>query len=225
MKRLLLLVAGVAAFVVASKLAVENVAGVALEPLATAWLAHAGAGTAVTVVALLASDLLLPIPSSVVMVLSGAAFGVVWGSALSLAGSIGGEWLGFELVRRYGRRASRSIVDDPERLRLERVFARYGAAAVVVTRALPVVMETMSVVAGLSGMSRAAFLTASLVGTAPIVVVYAYAGAVSRETGSIVPAVVMLIAVAGAAYIWYKARVARATPEGVTTAAGAAEDV
>ena len=34
------------------------------------------------------------------MVLSGAAFGVLWGSVFSLVGSIGGEWLGFELVRR-----------------------------------------------------------------------------------------------------------------------------
>ena len=84
------------------------------------------------------------------MVLSGAAFGVLWGSVISLVGSIGGEWLGFELVRRYGRRASARIVGDDEIQRLERMFARHGAVAVVVTRALPVVMETMSVVAGLS---------------------------------------------------------------------------
>ena len=86
-------------------------------------------------------------------------------------------------------------------------------------------METMSVVAGLSGMTRATFLTASLLGTAPIAVVYAYAGAVSRETGSIVPAVVMLIAVAGAAYVWYRARLAHAARDPLATAAGAAEDL
>ena len=225
MKGSLLLVASVAMLVIVSKLLVENVAGIDLQPLVTAWLAHAGAGTAATVVILLAADLVLPIPSSIVMVLSGAAFGVMWGSALSLVGSIGGEWLGFEVVRRYGRRASRSVVDDGERRRLEQLFARYGAAAVVVTRALPVVMETMSVVAGLSGMPRATFLVASFVGTAPIVLVYAYAGAVSRQTGSLVPAVVMLLAVAGAAYVWYRARLAYTAPDPLTTAAGAAEDV
>ena len=86
------------------------------------------------------------------------------------------------------------------------MFARHGPAAVMVTRALPVVMETMSVVAGLSRMSRAKFLLASFVGTAPIVVVYAYAGAVSRRFESVIPAVVMLLAVAGCAWILVRVR-------------------
>ena len=64
------------------------------------------------------------------------------------------------------------------------------------------------VVAGLSTMKRSTFLVASLVGTAPIVFVYAYAGAVSRQTNSIVPAVVMLIAVAGFGWVVYRARMA-----------------
>ena len=85
----------------------------------------------------------------------------------------------------------------------------HGAAAIVVTRALPVVMETMSIVAGLSTMRRSTFLIASAIGTAPIVVVYAYAGAKSRETGSLVPAIVMLIAVAAGGWIWYRAAIAR----------------
>ena len=141
------------------------------------------------------------------MVLSGAAFGVWWGSLLAFAGSIGGEWLGFELARRYGTALSaRFIGDEREQQRLNAALATHGAAAVAVTRALPVVMETMSVVAGLSTMKRRTFLLASAIGTAPIVVIYAYAGAVSRETGSLVPAVVILIAVAAAGWIWYRAR-------------------
>jgi uncharacterized membrane protein YdjX (TVP38/TMEM64 family) len=207
-KRSLVLIGTVAATVIASKLLIENVMGVDLEAAAAAWVAHPGTGSALMVVALLGIDLFLPVPSSFVMILSGAAFGVLWGSVLSLAGSVGGEWLGFELVRRYGRRVSSRIVGDAEIQRLDRVFARHGAAAVVITRALPVVMETMSVVAGLSGMRRSTFLLASVAGTAPIVVIYAYAGAVSRQVGSLIPAAVMLIAVAGGAYIWYRAGMA-----------------
>ena len=208
MKRIAKLIALVAVAVIASKLLVENVLGIQLEPLLGAWIVHPGAGSAVTVLALLGADLLLPIPSSLVMVLSGAAFGVWWGSALSLVGSIGGEWLGFELVRRYGRRASAKIVGDEEIARMSRLFTRHGALAVAVTRALPVVMETMSVVAGLSTMTRRTFLTASLIGTGPIVLVYAYAGAVSRQTGSLIPGIVMLVAVAALGWIVYRARMA-----------------
>jgi uncharacterized membrane protein YdjX (TVP38/TMEM64 family) len=208
-KRTMTLIAGVAGAVILSKLLIENVLGIRLDTLAESWMARAGTGGgAIAVVTLLAADLFLPIPSSLIMVLSGAVFGVLWGSVFSLIGSIGGEWLGFELVRRYGRRASSKMVGDDELERLSRVFARHGAAVVVVTRALPVVMETMSVVAGLSKMNRGSFLVASLLGTAPIVVVYAYAGTVTRRTGSLVPAVIMLIAVAGLGWIVYRARLA-----------------
>jgi uncharacterized membrane protein YdjX (TVP38/TMEM64 family) len=211
MRRTFTLIAAVAAAIIFSKVLIENVLGLDLQPAIESWMAHAGAGSAVAVIALLAADIFLPIPSSVVMVLSGAAFGVVWGALFSLAGSIGGEWLGFELARRYGRRGSSGLASDDEVERLSRVFARHGAAAVAITRALPVVMETMSVVAGLSAMRRRTFLVASFLGTAPIVFVYAYAGAASRQTGSLVPAVVMLIAVAGLGWIVYRARVGKAS--------------
>lgn len=207
MKKTALLIVSVAGAVILSKLILEDALGVDLGVWAQAWVTNAGALGAVTVVTLLAVDVFLPVPSSLVMVMSGAAFGVVWGSLLAFVGSVGGEWLGFELTRRYGRRISRTIIGDAEVERLERVFARHGAAVVVVTRALPVVMETMSVVAGLSNMRRGTFLAASALGTAPIVVVYAYAGKMSRDAGSLVPAAVIILAVAAASWVWYRARI------------------
>jgi uncharacterized membrane protein YdjX (TVP38/TMEM64 family) len=208
MKRWIGLIALVIAAIIGSKLLVENVFGIPMEDLARRWLEHAGLGTAALIAALLAADVALPIPSSLVMVLSGAAFGVLWGSIVALVGSIAGEWLGFELVRRYGRGVSRGIVGADEFERFSAFFERHGTLAVMLTRPLPVVMETMSLVAGLSTMSRAAFLGASLAGTAPIVVVYAYAGAVSREMDSVVPAVVILVAVAACGFAWYRAKFA-----------------
>jgi uncharacterized membrane protein YdjX (TVP38/TMEM64 family) len=79
----------------------------------------------------------------------------------------------------------------------------------VITRALPVVLETVSVVAGLAGMRRATFLLAALVGTAPIVVVYAYAGAFARDTGNLVPAVIILLAVAATGWMVTRRTTAR----------------
>lgn len=219
MKRTLLLIGGVAAFVIISKLLVENVLGADLEPWLQSFVTHAGVGSAAVVIALLASDILLPIPSSLVMILSGVAFGVLWGSVIALVGSIGGEWLGFEIVRKYGRRASARLVGDDEVERLARVFARHGAVAVIVTRALPVVMETMSIVAGLSRMRRSTFLLSSLIGTLPIVVVYAYAGAVSRQTGSLVPAIVIALAVGGLGWVIYRARLSDASSPASSSAA------
>jgi uncharacterized membrane protein YdjX (TVP38/TMEM64 family) len=209
MKRWIALTLGVAGAVVLSKLLFENVMGLSLEPLARAWLEHAGVGSAVLIVGLLVADVFLPVPSSLVMVFSGAAFGVVGGAALALVGSIAGEWLGFELVKRHGRGMAAALVGHDELDRLSRFFERHGTAAVIMTRPLPVVMETMSLIAGLSGMTRIRFLAASLAGTAPIVVVYAYAGAVSKEVGNVLPAIVILATVMGAGWLWYRAESAR----------------
>jgi uncharacterized membrane protein YdjX (TVP38/TMEM64 family) len=206
MRKTIALIAIVAGFVIGSKLLIENVFGFSFEPWARSWMADAGVSGAAVVIGLLAVDIFIPVPSSIIMVLSGAAFGVAWGSLLAFVGSIGGEWLGFELARRYGTSLSaRFIGDEAERRRMNDLLATHGAAAIAVTRALPVVMETMSIVAGLSPMRRRTFLIASAIGTAPIVVVYAYAGAMSRETGSLVPAIVILIAVAAAGWVWYRA--------------------
>jgi uncharacterized membrane protein YdjX (TVP38/TMEM64 family) len=209
MRRILWLIAAMAAIVIGSKLLIENVLGIDLDPLVRAWVAHPGVGSATVIAGLLAADIVLPVPSSLVMLLSGAAFGVWWGALVALVGSIGGEWLGFEIARRYGRPAAARLVGDAEIDRLSRIFATHGAAAVIVTRALPVVMETTSVVAGLSRMRRLRFLVSSLVGTAPIVVIYAWAGAASRDTGSLVPAVVIALAMSGLGWILYRSRVGR----------------
>ena len=206
MKRTIALIAIVAGFVIGSKLIIENLLGLSLEPWARSWMTNAGAPAALVVAGLLAVDILIPVPSSIVMVLSGAAFGVAWGAIIAFAGSIAGEWLGFELARKYGTSLStRFIGDEAERRRMNDVLVTHGAAAIAATRALPVVMETMSIVAGLSPMKRSTFLIASTIGTAPIVIVYAYAGAMSKETGSLVPAIVILLAVAAAGWIWYRA--------------------
>jgi uncharacterized membrane protein YdjX (TVP38/TMEM64 family) len=206
MKRSLLLLVLVIAAVIGGKLLLEDALGLDLESIVSAWLRNAGPGSALIIVGLLASDVFLPVPSSLVMVLSGAAFGVTWGAALALVGSVAGEWLGFELVRRYGRRMSDRLVGEDEVRRLNGFFERHGAVAVAVTRPLPIVMEAMSIVAGLSQMRRVTFLVASLAGTAPIVIVYAYAGAMSRDAGSLVPAAVILVALTAAAWVVYRAR-------------------
>lgn len=192
-----------------SKLLFENILGLDLGQGLRHWAADPGVGAASLVIGLLAIDILLPVPSSLVMIASGAMFGVGWGAAWSLIGSIGGEWLGFELVRRYGTSVARRLASDEELLQLSRVMDRHGVAAIVVSRAVPVMMETMSVVAGLSTMRRVTFLAASLVGTVPIVVAYAWAGATARDTGNAIPATIIVLTVAAGGWIWYRSRSGR----------------
>jgi uncharacterized membrane protein YdjX (TVP38/TMEM64 family) len=192
-----------------TKLVLENLLGLNLATLLTHHAADHVLGVGSVVFGLLVVDILLPVPSSLVMVLSGSLLGVGWGFVVALAGSLGGQCLGYELARRFGPRAADRLIGRADRHRLEQLMNRHGAAAVVVTRALPVVLETVSVLAGLAGMRRSTFLIAATVGTAPIVVVYAYAGAVARETGNLVPAVVILLAIGAAGWMFSRRSAAR----------------
>jgi uncharacterized membrane protein YdjX (TVP38/TMEM64 family) len=189
-----------AAAIVLSKLLIEDVYGLTWSEVLTRLVAPSP-GSALIIFGLLTVDLLVPVPSSVVMILSGAIFGVVPGGCLSLVGSFAGNYLGFELARRYGRRAANRFVGAVQLDRLQQTFSGHGALAVVVSRPLPIMMETLSVVAGLSGMRRSTFVGASVAGTTPVAFVYAYAGSRAITEGTIVPAIVILITVVAAGWL------------------------
>ena len=53
--------------------------------------------------------------------------------------------------------------------------------------------KTLVARAGLAGMSRGAFLAASAMGTVPVAFLYAFAGALSWQTGNALPALMLLL--------------------------------
>jgi uncharacterized membrane protein YdjX (TVP38/TMEM64 family) len=139
----------------------------------------AGLGTlaALAAVALLVTDVVLPVPSSIIMVWLGASHGWLAGAALSLAGGVGAAALAFWLGRRGGPLFQR-IVPGAERVRADAFLARWGVLAIAVTRPVPIVAETLAVVAGASpAVSWRGMLIAATVGCTPWAVAYGLAGA------------------------------------------------
>lgn len=153
-----------------------------------------GALAAAAGTGLLVADVLLPVPSSGVMLAHGALFGIVVGAALSLIGSLGAFAVGFGLGRR-GERALDRLVPEEERSRADRLLGRWGVLAIVVTRPVPILAETTAFVAGTSPLGWRTSLFAALVGSLPAAVLYAVAGALaaSFSTGAVVFAVVVLL--------------------------------
>jgi uncharacterized membrane protein YdjX (TVP38/TMEM64 family) len=206
-KRIVWLVVIVGGLFIASKFLLEDLLGFNLGAVVEAQLEDAGIAAGVVIVGVLAVDLFLPVPSSVVMILSGVAFGVPLGATLSFVGSLIGNLIGFETTRRYGHAVASSFIAEDELHRLHTLFERNGAVVILITRPVPVVMETTSLVAGLSGMRRSTFVAASAAGTIPVAILYAYAGAVTRAVGNVVPALVIMLAVGGGAWLlWRRGR-------------------
>ena len=153
-------------------------------------------------VALLVADVFLPVPSSVIMVANGALFGVILGSALSMVGSVGAFAVGFGLGRR-GTAAMARLTAEDERRRADCFFARWGVAAIILSRPVPILAETISFVAGTSVLSWRSALGSAVVGTLPVAVLYAIAGALAADfagTGAAFTVVVVLAV--GAAFLF-----------------------
>src|SRR5215216_6523887 len=124
MKRyLLIVVALVTCFTVLFFIA--EALGVPLLSDPTPWMKHGGLLAACLGVGLLIADVVLPVPSSIVMVAHGALFGVLWGTVLSLIGSVGAAVFGFAIGRRGGGILER-VVTPAERARASSILARWG---------------------------------------------------------------------------------------------------
>ena len=131
-------------------------------------------------VSLLIADVLIPVPSSLIMVAHGALFGTLGGTLLSLLGALGATALGFAIGRRGGPLLNR-IMTPAERARGDHLLARHGALAILLSRPLPILAETTAILAGTSPLRWPPLLTAATLGALPPALLYAIAGAAATE--------------------------------------------
>ncbi len=147
------------------------------------WLAGHAVPAAGLGLVLLVVDVVLPVPSSVVMVANGALFGALVGTLLSVAGSTGAALLGLALGRRGSGLLDR-LVSAPERRRADALLQRWGVLAVVLTRPVPLLAETTVLLAGASGLDRRRVALAAAAGSVPAALLYALAGALGTRLAS-----------------------------------------
>lgn len=137
---------------------------------------------------LLASDIVLPIPSSIVSTACGYFLGF-WGGALAswLGMSVSGV-LGYALAVGLGRAPLRRWLGDCELEKLEALYRRYGDWVIVLARPVPVLAEASVLFAGLGRMRFWRFLVLSLLSNAGISVAYAAIGTFSADLNSFLAA-------------------------------------
>ncbi|HEV7239746.1 MAG TPA: TonB-dependent receptor [Thermoanaerobaculia bacterium] len=133
-------------------------------------------------VLLLIADVLLPVPSSPIMVANGALFGTAGGTLLSLAGSVGAALAGFALGR-AGNERIRRFVTPREHERAGAMLRRWGVFAIAISRPIPIVAETVAILAGGSPVTWTQALLAAIAGSLVPSAVYAWAGASALTAG------------------------------------------
>ena len=132
----------------------------------------------------MASDLFLPIPSSVLATSAGALLGLPLGAASSFVGLTLGCMVG-HAIGSAGRSLAARVVGDDQIAVARRLFARRGDAVVAVLRPIPVLAEVSVVVAGLSAMPRRRFLLYTGLANAGIATAYAALGAWAAQVDAL----------------------------------------
>jgi uncharacterized membrane protein YdjX (TVP38/TMEM64 family) len=128
-------------------------------------------------IGLLWADLVLPIPQAAVIAALGLVYGTTIGGLVGCIGLITSGWLGYGLMFTSVRRFAQHFA-GPRFHKMERLFDRGGAWAIVLTRSLPYsIPEVMVFLAGLTGMPRRRFATALTLGSVPTAFVFAAIGA------------------------------------------------
>jgi len=172
--------------------------GAALEDWSAQLMTGGKAATAAAGIALLALDIVLPIPSSLVATAMGALLGAPLGALVNAVGLTLGCALGF-LLGRGGSPLARRLLGAPLQAAFTDWIERYGLAALILCRAVPVLAEA-SVLALGAGKARpwpvlgAAFAADLCLGAA-----YAFAGAQHPSSGFVAA---ILFPVAAAAAVW-----------------------
>jgi uncharacterized membrane protein YdjX (TVP38/TMEM64 family) len=167
---------------------------------AVAWLEKAGPWAWAAGIGLLAADLLLPVPGTVVMSALGYVYGVALGGLIAAAGSMTAGLLGYVVGRLIGERAARKLLGDLDFEKGKLLFAR-GGWMVALSRALPILPEAVSCTAGLVRMPFGRFVGSLACGSVPVGFLYAWIGAAGRGAPGwtlafslLVPALLWLVA-------------------------------
>jgi uncharacterized membrane protein YdjX (TVP38/TMEM64 family) len=129
-------------------------------------------------IALIWADLVLPVPQTAVIAALGIVYGTVLGGLIGSVGLITGGLLGYLAMRTALRGLVKRHVGRRSLDRMENLFARGGAWAIVLTRSLPYsIPEALVFLAGIAGMPMGKFLAALTVGSVPTAFAFAALGA------------------------------------------------
>lgn len=165
------------------------------------WLESAGSWAWVAGIVLLAGDLFLPVPSTVVISALGFVYGVLWGGVIAAVGLVTAGLFGYGVGRLFGERFARRWLGGRDYEKGKRLFASGGGWIVALSRALPILPEVVSCTAGLVRMPFRRFVVSLACGSVPMGFLFAAIGQAGHEAPAwafglslVVPAVLWLVA-------------------------------
>ena len=183
------------------------IAGPTIEHAISDWLAGNSSRSAIAggVIAILAADVVLPVPSSFVSTFAGAKLGPLVATAASWLGMTLGAALAFGLARWFGRPFAARLAAAGDVDRTLALTERFGAWLLVLTRGVPILAEASVLALGVSQLPWSKFWPALVLSNLGIALVYAFFGHLAREAHAAGLAMAASIALPAAAALLARA--------------------
>lgn len=132
------------------------------------------------VIILLFSDLFIAIPNLTVCIFSGYFLGAVTGGISAMLGMLLAGVVGYFICWYYGPNLLLKIYKDPGKLQeMKEIFSEHGVMVLLTCRALPILPEVCSCLAGATRMPFWRFFLYYSISTIPYAFIAAYAGSKS----------------------------------------------
>lgn len=131
---------------------------------------------AIISILVLASDIVLPVPSSIFMYTNGYVLGTGLGASISLVSLLLGSMVGY-YIGRFTSNGAKSA-NDPG---AQSVLAKYGTLSILITRGIPVISESICIVCGYNRMPVRSYLLLNFIGYLPLCILYAFCGQVGYD--------------------------------------------
>ncbi len=166
------------------------------------------------VIALLAADLFIAVPTLTITILAGYFLGHTQGASAVFTGMLLSAVTGYAVSYRYGPIALKHIVKDPEKsAEVKETFHQHGFTTILLARALPMLPEVTACLAGITHMKFIRFFTAWSISTIPYILIATYAGSISSLDNP-KPAIFTAIGITAAlwlAWLMFQTKKKRAT--------------
>jgi uncharacterized membrane protein YdjX (TVP38/TMEM64 family) len=137
--------------------------------------------TAGVVIGVLATDIFLPIPSSMVSTAAGGQLGWLVGTLASTLGMSLGSIAGFALARGLGETFTRWFTKRESLEQMNTLSQRFGPSIIVLTRGLPILAEASVLLLGMKRMPWRRFLPPLLLSNLGLSLVYAIFGDLAAQ--------------------------------------------
>jgi uncharacterized membrane protein YdjX (TVP38/TMEM64 family) len=140
---------------------------------------------------ILVSDIILPVPSSIILYLNGLVLGFAKGFLLSYSALVLSSIFGYGLGRITSFRKKQDLS------KAQAWINQYGYMAIIVSRGIPILSESLSYTAGFNRMKFNRYLISSSLGYLPFCVIFTFFGSKGASEGAFMWSFVASLFLAG----------------------------